>query len=118
VRNVEALPVFAAEEKGRVEGFIALKPMTPYAFEIHVLGVRPERHRKGIGRALLFRAENYVRENRVRYLTVKTLSSSHPDPGYARTRAYYVAMGFEPIEEFGTLWNPENPAVMMLKVLE
>jgi GNAT superfamily N-acetyltransferase len=118
VRNVEALPMFAAENNGVVEGFIALKRMTSFAFEIHVLGVHPELHRKGVGRALLLRAEEYVRATGVRYLTVKTLSASDPDPGYARTRAYYEAMGFLPIEEFGTLWNPENPAVMMLKIVD
>jgi GNAT superfamily N-acetyltransferase len=117
-RDVEFLPMFAAEEDGRAQGFIALKRHTPYAFEIHVLGVRPELHRKGFGRALVARAEALVREKGARFLTVKTLAASHPDPGYAKTRAFYAAMGFVPIEEFGTLWNPDNPAVMMLKVLD
>jgi GNAT superfamily N-acetyltransferase len=117
-RDVEVLPMFVAEDTGRPQGFITLKQHTPFAFEIHVLGVRPELHRKGFGRALVARAEILVREKGARFLTVKTLSASHPDPGYAKTRAFYLAMGFVPIEEFGTLWNPDNPAVMMLKVLD
>jgi len=117
-RDVESLPTFVAEADGRVRGFIALKRQTPYAFEIHVLGVRPELHRRGLGRALVARGELLARENGARFLTVKTLSESHPDPGYAKTRAFYAAIGFVPIEEFGTLWNPDNPAVMLLKVLE
>jgi GNAT superfamily N-acetyltransferase len=116
-RDVEELPMFAAEDGGRVHGFIALKRHTAYAFEIHVMGVRPELHRKGLGRALVVRAVVHAHENGARFLTVKTLSSAHPDAGYARTRAFYEAMGFLPIEEFGTLWNPDNPAVMLLKVL-
>jgi GNAT superfamily N-acetyltransferase len=110
--------MFVAEEGGCIQGFIALKRHTPYAFEIHVLGVRLELHRRGLGRALVERAEWLAREGGARFLTVKTLSESHPDPGYATTRAFYAAMGFVPIEEFGTLWNPDNPAVMMLKVLD
>jgi GNAT superfamily N-acetyltransferase len=117
-RDVEVLPMFVAEDAGRPQGFITLKRHTPFAFEIHVLGVRPELHRKGFGRALVARAEILVREKGARFLTVKTLSASHPDPGYAKTRAFYLAMGFVPIEEFGTLWSPDNPAVMMLKVLD
>ena len=116
-RDVEFLPMFVAEEGGRFQGFIALKRHTPHAFEIHVLGVRPELHRKGIGQALVARGESLVRDSGARFLTVKTLSASHPDPGYAKTRAFYAAMGYVPIEEFATLWNPDNPAVMMLKVL-
>jgi GNAT superfamily N-acetyltransferase len=116
-RDVELLPMFVAEDGGRVQGFIALKRQTAHAFEIHVLGVRPELHRKGLGRALVARAEGHARENIARFLTVKTLSSTHRDPGYAKTRAFYEAMGFLPIEEFGTLWSPDNPALMLLKVL-
>jgi len=117
-RDVEFLPMFVAEEDGRAQGFIALERHTPHAFEIHVLGVRPELHRKGLGRALVARAESLVRDSGARFLTVKTLSESHPDPGYAKTRAFYAAMSFVPIEEFATLWNPDNPAVMLLKVLD
>ena len=116
-RDVEQLPMFVAEERGRILGFIALKQQTAYAFEIHVLGVRPQHHRSGLGRALVSRGEMHACEQGARFLTVKTLSSMHPDPGYAKTRAFYSAMGFLPIEEFGTLWNPENPALMLLKVL-
>src|SRR4029077_4620439 len=93
-RDVELLPMFVAQDEDRVQGFIPLKQHTAHAFEINVLGVRPELHRKGLGRALVARAEWHARENGARLLTVKTLSSTHPDPGYAKTRAFYEAMGF------------------------
>ena len=117
VRDVESLPMFAALDEGRVAGFIAIKEQTPHAYEIHVLGVRPELHRKGFGRALVTRSEAVVRSRGAQFLTVKTLAPSRFDEGYARTRAFYVGLGFLPIEEFPTLWNPENPALLMLKVL-
>jgi hypothetical protein len=42
----------------------------------------------------------------VKYLKVKTLSASHPDHGYVRIRALYLARGFRPLEECPTLWSP------------
>ena len=50
-------------------------------------------------------------------LQVKTLSESHPDAGYAKTRAFYRAMGFHPLEEFKTLWGEANPCLLMVKKL-
>ena len=117
-RDVESLPMFVAEDNGRVQGFIALKQHTPHAIEIRVMGVRPERHRGGFGRGLVARAEAYARERAARFLTVKTRSPSAPDEGYAKTRAFYEAVGFLPVEEFPTLWNPQNPALMLVKVVQ
>ena len=44
------------------------------------------------------------------FLQVKTLSAKHPDEGYEKTRAFYLAYGFRPLEEFPDLWSPESPA--------
>lgn len=54
-----------------------------------------------------------------RYLTVKTRGPSAPTPSpeYDETRAFYRACGFAALEEFKTLWNPENPALFMAKAL-
>jgi ribosomal protein S18 acetylase RimI-like enzyme len=53
----------------------------------------------------------------VEFLQVKTLSGAHPDPGYAATRAFYLAYGFRPLEEFPTLWDPSNPALQLIKAV-
>lgn len=47
-------------------------------------------------------------------LQVKTLGARHPDEGYARTRAFYRAVGFLPLEETDDLW-PGNPCLIMVK---
>ena len=117
IRDVEAMPMWAAYEEGRLLGFLALGRPTPHVFEVHVMGVKPEQHGHGIGRALMNAAVAHAKANGVRFLTVKTLSSRDPDPGYAKTRAFYEAMGFVAIDEFPELWTPDNPAVLMLKVL-
>ena len=48
---------------------------------------------------------------------MKTRAASKPDDGYDKTRAFYVAYGFRPLEEFPNLWDPENPALQMIKVI-
>lgn len=50
-------------------------------------------------------------------LEVKTLGASRPSPEYAATRAFYGALGFQPVEELHGLW-PGNPCLVMVKPLQ
>jgi ribosomal protein S18 acetylase RimI-like enzyme len=79
------------------------------------MAVAPNDHREGIGRALLGHIESDARAQGGGWLHVKTLGPSHPDPYYARTRAFYEAMGFEPLFESTTIWGPDNPALVLVK---
>jgi GNAT superfamily N-acetyltransferase len=117
VRDIEALPTFLASVDGKVVGFLTLKRHNAFSAEIHVMGVHPGHHHQGVGRALICEAEVCLRRQRVEYLQVKTLSGSHPDAGYARTRAFYLAVGFRPLQEFPVLWGEENPCLQMIKGL-
>jgi GNAT superfamily N-acetyltransferase len=81
------------------------------------MAILPELHRQGIGRALLRRAEALLAADDVELLQVKTLGPSKPDDGYDKTRAFYLAYGFRPVEEFRDLWDPDNPALQMIKVI-
>jgi hypothetical protein len=51
------------------------------------------------------------------YLQVKTLSPSVEYEYYARTREFYAAMGFRPLEELKQIWNAQNPCWLMVKYL-
>jgi len=113
VRDVAALPVLAAEDTG----FLALKVHNDTAAEIYVMGVLPEHHRHGIGTALVEDAENLLRVMGVEYLQVKTLGPSEPSEHYARTRRFYEARGFRPLEELTAIWGEENPCLIMVKRL-
>jgi len=88
-----------------------------YAAEVYVMAVLPEFHRQGIGQALLRHAEGILANDGVEFLQVKTLSPNKPDDGYDKTRAFYVACGFRPLEEFPDLWDRDNPALQMIKVV-
>lgn len=98
-------------------GFLTLLQHGKDSAEIYVMGVLPEYHRCGVGRALLIASESDLRARGVKFLQVKTLSDKHPDEGYKKTRAFYGAMGFRLLEEFPDLWGPENPCRQMVKAL-
>lgn len=111
------LPMLAGLVDGRAIGFVSLKPQTDFAVELYVLGVRRAYHRRGIGRALIENAARLASLQGRRFLTVKTLAASEPDPNYAATRCFYAALGFLPLEVFPTLWDVDNPCLLMVKPL-
>jgi GNAT superfamily N-acetyltransferase len=86
------------------------------AAEVHLLAVEPALHRKGVGRALLGALETDLVADGCRMLQVKTLGPSKPHAGYQRTRQFYTAVGFWPLEEVD-LWGPENPCLILVKNL-
>ena len=117
IDQIEQYPTFVAYENEQAVGFLTLLHHSPYASEILVMGVLPTQHRHGIGRALLKTAEQQLREQSVEFLQVKTLSEKHPDEGYKKTRQFYLAMSFRPLEEFPELWGEQNPCLQMIKSL-
>ena len=115
--GIGQLPTFLAKADGDVLGFLSLKQHNLYSAEIYVMAVRPEAHRGGIGRALVEAAASYVHGLGVEYMQVKTLGPSRPNEEYARTRAFYEAMGFRPLEEFKQIWDENNPCLILVKRL-
>lgn len=117
VEYVEAagrLPGLMAYAGGEPVGALVLERHFPTAAEIHLMAVERSRHRQGIGRALVAAAEAALSADGVTLISVKTLGPSHPDAGYADTRRFYAAMGFQPVEELLDLW-PGNPCLLMVK---
>ena len=117
VAKAEANPTVVASVDGRDVGLLTLVVHTEYAAEIYVMGVRAEHHRLGLGRAMLATAESWLAGRGVEFLQVKTQSARREDAGYAKTRAFYLASGFRPLQEFPELWDPDNPALQMIKVV-
>jgi GNAT superfamily N-acetyltransferase len=117
VATADASPTFVAFDGNRPVGLTTITRHGDYAAEVHLMAVIPELHRGGVGRRMLTAAEEWLRAEGVEYLQVKTLSATHPDEGYAKTRAFYRAMGFRELEEFPELWDPSNPALQMIKRL-
>lgn len=110
------MQMFASFECGCV-GFILLRIHDAFTIEIHVMGVKREFHRRGIGRALVDKSVEFACEKCMRVMMVKTLAESDPDPHYSATREFYKAMGFFSLGVLPTLWGPENPCLIMAKTL-
>ncbi|HUR48422.1 MAG TPA: GNAT family N-acetyltransferase [Acidimicrobiales bacterium] len=113
----DTAPTVIASIDGEDVGLLTLQLHSPYAAEIHLIAVLPEHHRAGIGRTMLQHIERRLANSGVEFLQVKTLSEKRPDPNYDKTRQFYLAQGFRPLEEFPTLWDPANPALQLIKAL-
>jgi ribosomal protein S18 acetylase RimI-like enzyme len=118
VEDARSFPTYVVRaHDGAVVGVLLVKRHFPTAAEIHLMAVDRSRHRQGIGRALVQQAERDLRADGVRFLQVKTLSSSRENENYARTREFYLALGFVPLEEFLDLWDEGNPCLLLVKSL-
>jgi GNAT superfamily N-acetyltransferase len=114
VSFAEQAEMIGAISDGFIAGFITLRSTSSAASEIYVMAIRPSHHRTGLGTDLINAASARARISGHRYLTVKTVGPSRPNAAYEATRRFYLAAGFEPIEEFADLWD-ENPCLLMLK---
>jgi len=124
VKDVEVMPTFLACAPGgnhtsldNVAGFLTVNRHFDKTAEVHLIAVRQEWHKKGIGSLLLYHVERWLEEQGVQFLQVKTLSPARECEHYARTRAFYLARGFLPLEEFKTLWGERNPCLQLIKRL-
>jgi GNAT superfamily N-acetyltransferase len=115
--EINILPTFLAIEASRTIGFLSIKQHTPYSAEVYVMAVLPEVHHQGVGRSLMSQAQAWLKRQNIQYLQVKTLGPSDPDEKYAKTRLFYEAMGFRPLEEFKQIWDEDNPCLIMVKKL-
>jgi N-acetylglutamate synthase-like GNAT family acetyltransferase len=116
IRSADELPTYCARRAEDVVGVLLVKQHFPQSAEIRLIAVQPDLHGRGIGRRLLQGAETDLRKTRVRWLQVKTLGPSYSDVMYARTRKFYLACGFDPLEEIHGLWEG-NPCLLMIKAL-
>lgn len=108
------MPFFTAYIDDCPVGYIAIKLHNSYSAEVYVMGVLSQYHRQGIGKALIDVCCEQCRKNNYEYLQVKTLDEANPDEGYAKTRAFYLSAGFRPLECFPTLWDEDNPCLVMV----
>jgi GNAT superfamily N-acetyltransferase len=117
IRHAAKAPMIVAEADGETLGYVSLSLHFGRNCEIHSMGIVPDQHRQGYGRALVEAAAKWARERNFEYLSVKTLSDAHPDPYYANTRRFYFAMGFRPFEELPELWGKDQPCLLLIRDL-
>lgn len=117
IRDVRDMPFLAAAEGGETIAFLALKEHNEYTAEVWVMGVAPEYHRRGIGGTLIQESAKMCREYGRTFLTVKTYYDGGEYEPYARTLAFYRAVGFLPLQMLERHWDENNPCLMLAKWL-
>jgi len=115
IEDARSRPMFVAGEGNDAAGFLTLTLHNEFTGEIHVMGIKKEFRRMGIGKELVAYAESYLAKKGFKFLTVKTLSPSRRSAAYEKTRKFYLALGFKPLEEFKTLWGKDNPCLFLVK---
>jgi GNAT superfamily N-acetyltransferase len=116
VEDAGRLPSYLAVDGDEVLGVALVAEHFPRARELHLIAVRRDHHRRGIGRTLLRAVEDDLRVDGVRVLEVHTVGPSYQDEGYARTRAFYLAQGFLALNELERIdWD--GPTLILVKPL-
>ena len=116
-QQAELLPNFVALADDVLVGFATLREHNAATLELSCIAISSEWHGRGLGSALCDAVEAWWAQRGGKLLQVKTLGPSHADPNYARTRAFYDARGFVPVEEFADLW-PGIPCLLMVKLID
>ena len=110
-------PFYAAYDEDDPIGFLCLKETGKDTIELHVMGIRKEYHRQGIGRQLFLKAKEDAVRKGYSFLQVKTVQMGKYEE-YDATNRFYLSLGFKELEVFPTLWDENNPCqiyVMSLK---
>ena len=108
IRGSREQAFFAAEQDGRMIGFLCLKETGRSTVELAVMGVRKESHRQGAGKALVQAAKAYASAAGYEFMQVKTVQMGCYED-YDRTNRFYQDVGFKELEVFPGLWDEANP---------
>src|SRR5580704_11464006 len=74
IERAAQLPMTAVSVGTEIIGFLSVENKTRVSSEIHVLGIRRDWHRRGVGKILLRATEDALIRGKIRYLIAKTLS--------------------------------------------
>jgi GNAT superfamily N-acetyltransferase len=105
-----------AIEAGKVVGVSLTRRHFRESAELHLIAVDPVSQGQGIGRALIDQVAADLREDGCKLLSVHTVGASFDSEPYARTRAFYYAMGFYSLEQHDNLdWA--GPTLILVRQL-
>lgn len=97
--QAEVLTGYVARVEDEARGMLLLKAHSRHSIEVYWLGVDPNWHRAGIGRALVEATCKAAQADGVKFLFVSTLHPRETYEPYQRTRHFYEAMGFQYVLE-------------------
>ncbi|KEQ17306.1 GCN5 family acetyltransferase [Endozoicomonas numazuensis] len=115
IEDINKMETSTAWHNDQLIGFYAVNFHFPKVAELHVLAVRKEYHRAGIGGELYKRVEDELKEKGAKFIQVKTLSPRAKNVDYQKTYEFYMKHGFTPLEDFDELWGEDTPSIQLIK---
>lgn len=113
----EQFDAWVAHDGQQCVGLALVRRHFQCSAELHLLAVHAAHHGTGIGARLVEHVVADLTAKSVTYLTVHTVGPSYDYEPYARTRAFYRAVGFVPLEEHQRLdWD--GPTLILLRRLD
>ena len=106
--------LFDEREEGRILGFVVFRktPMTDHSWDIYWLVVDKDKHRKGIGKKLLKRVEEFILANDVKAI-IRVETSSHKD--YACAVDFYHKTGFSAVGTIPNFYDKNDDLLIFYK---
>lgn len=73
--------------------------------------------RQGVGALLHAYAQQWLAHRGVMFLQLKTVAASFPSDAYVQTRAFYDALGYQPLESFTSFWREGLDVCQLIKLI-
>jgi ribosomal protein S18 acetylase RimI-like enzyme len=95
--------IFVFEDMGKVLGYhcTGRRPLTDGTYDLYWIAADPQSPVKGVGKALLDHAEEFVSGNNGRWLLAETSSKEM----YANTRRFYLKNNYSVIAEINNFYS-------------
>lgn len=116
-KSRDMLMFVSLDDNNEANGFVCIEPHNTDTIEIYVMGVLKKQRKKGIGRDLIKKVNEYAKAEGYKLIEVKTLDESFPDQGYQETRLFYQSVGFSKLETILSLWGETCPCLIMVKII-
>ena len=118
VRDLQTEQGLVALDEGRVVGFAVYSTdENSKIAELIWIAVRPELHRKGMGRALVNALEETLTRQGFRAIEVSTVAPTIEYEPYARTREFYYGVGFSDVRIDKSWYEGRDDRLLLRKQL-
>ncbi len=106
IRREDTYRFWVFEENEQALGYICFgpTPMTVGTFDLYWICVDPDAKGKGVGKALVAKIEEELRNEGGRLIRVETAGTAE----YASTRAFYDRLGYETVARIRDFYWPGN----------
>jgi aminoglycoside 6'-N-acetyltransferase I len=104
---------FVYENGGMILGYhcTGRRPLTDGVFDLYWIVTDPDHEKKGIGKSLLMHSENFVQENKGRWLLIETSSRE----SYNTTRNFYLRNNYSIVSEIKDFYAVNDSLIVFGK---